>query len=645
MFVLLSPLFPFLYSLLIPLLFLAHRVSSLIFLPPLFSFLGSVPVLSDIRPLRHQICIWVLNFSLIHFCSCPVSSCKVYLFFIFPMEKEKLFMNQATNGTTPMWNSSSFGMGMQSNDLGSCFFNSNWDSSMDQNDPFESALSPIVSSPLVSSANAISSHGGSGDTVMIRELIGRLGTICDSEEIFPHSSYVNNTDNINNNNNANNSCYSTPLNSPPKLNLPFMDSHIKGRIPILGNNLTNQQSLVPFPTDPVFAERAARYSCLENRNLGGLSGQFGLNQAELLYGLMPGAESGNISIVQSSNSMKVTASQGIVQESNKSSPQDVSSNSAAKRNGELGDFNEKSSVSEQIPDGEMSVKGQKEYNPRKRKSIPRGKNKETPSPSPCSSGAKVVAENNDEPSLKKGKSDEANGKQKDAGKAKEEEQDGDQKKNQDSPKPAEPLKDYIHVRARRGQATDSHSLAERVRREKIGERMKFLQDLVPGCNKVTGKAVMLDEIINYVQSLQRQVEFLSMKLATVNPSMDFNMEALLSKQIFQSRGSVPNDLYPLDSSTQAFPYGYQSRQGLPLQSGLSTNAGNQFSLKRNPCLQLPPLNGFTDASRQVPSFWEDDLHSVVQMGYGQNQQSFQGSLPAAQMKLSCNSETTLQPSS
>ncbi|KAL7176313.1 hypothetical protein ACSBR2_029790 [Camellia fascicularis] len=44
--------------------------------------------------------------------------------------------------------------------------------------------------------------------------------------------------------------------------------------------------------------------------------------------------------------------------------------------------------------------------------------------------------------------------------------------------------DYIHVRARRGQATDSHSLAERARREKIGERMKILQDLVPGCNKV-----------------------------------------------------------------------------------------------------------------------------------------------------------------
>lgn len=84
------------------------------------------------------------------------------------------------------------------------------------------------------------------------------------------------------------------------------------------------------------------------------------------------------------------------------------------------------------------------------------------------------------------------------------------------PAPKEPPKDYIHVRARRGQATDSHSLAERARREKISERMKVLQDIVPGCNKVIGKASVLDEIINYIQSLQRQVEFLSMKLEAIN---------------------------------------------------------------------------------------------------------------------------------
>ncbi|KAL2952780.1 hypothetical protein AAZX31_19G130400 [Glycine max] len=144
---------------------------------------------------------------------------------------------------------------------------------------------------------------------------------------------------------------------------------------------------------------------------------------------------------------------------------------------------------------------------------------------------------------------------------------------------------YVHVRVRRGQATDSHSLAERARREKINARMKLLQELVPGCDKVTsynngfchchlfnpskikvisftsrevttgaecqtwhlcnftlsfafaflggfflisGTAMVLDEIINHVQSLQRQVEILSMKLAAVNPRMDFSLDSLLA---------------------------------------------------------------------------------------------------------------------
>lgn len=95
---------------------------------------------------------------------------------------------------------------------------------------------------------------------------------------------------------------------------------------------------------------------------------------------------------------------------------------------------------------------------------------------------------------------------------------------QAQPPPEPPKQDYIHVRARRGQATDSHSLAERARREKISERMKILQDLVPGCNKVIGKALVLDEIINYIQSLQRQVEFLSMKLEAVNSRMTPGIE-------------------------------------------------------------------------------------------------------------------------
>ncbi|KAG5604250.1 hypothetical protein H5410_025742 [Solanum commersonii] len=202
-------------------------------------------------------------------------------------------------------------------------------------------------------------------------------------------------------------------------------------------------------------------------------------------------------------------------------------------------------------------------------------------------------------------------------------------------KPAEPPKDYIHVRARRGQATDSHSLAERARREKISERMKVLQDIVPGCNKsseprnvskatgfhhinvdgkveiqtslfmiyntkekkaqclecysswfgvavwviweeknkrafegvemsfaqlksnlpsliffwnthVIGKALVLDEIINYIQSLQHQVEFLSRKLEAVNSKMP-SIEGYPSKDF----GQQPFDTNAMTFSSQA----------------------------------------------------------------------------------------------
>ncbi|XP_030528636.1 transcription factor bHLH74 isoform X2 [Rhodamnia argentea] len=105
-----------------------------------------------------------------------------------------------------------------------------------------------------------------------------------------------------------------------------------------------------------------------------------------------------------------------------------------------------------------------------------------------------------------------------------------------------PKENYIHVRARRGQATNSHSLAERVRREKISERMRMLQELVPGCNKITGKAVMLDEIINYVQSLQQQVEFLSMKLSTLIPGLSIDLEKALSKETIHLRGGGVSNL-------------------------------------------------------------------------------------------------------
>ncbi|CAH9084815.1 unnamed protein product [Cuscuta epithymum] len=127
-------------------------------------------------------------------------------------------------------------------------------------------------------------------------------------------------------------------------------------------------------------------------------------------------------------------------------------------------------------------------------------------------------------------------------------------------------REVVHVRAKRGQATDSHSLAERVRREKINERLRCLQEIVPGCYKTMGMAVMLDEIINYVQSLQNQVEFLSLKLAAASTYYDFNSErdhtgtmqrakayeGLKMERLHGSEGVANSN--PLDHSSGGSPY-------------------------------------------------------------------------------------------
>lgn len=181
--------------------------------------------------------------------------------------------------------------------------------------------------------------------------------------------------------------------------------------------------------------------------------------------------------------------------------------------------------------------------------------------------------------------------------------------------------DYIHVRARRGQATDSHSLAERARREKISERMKYLQDLVPGCNKITGKAGMLDEIINYVQSLQRQVEFLSMKLATVNPRLDFNIEDVFATQL-AAGGIAPSII-----NQSYLQYNHPTVQQAMAPVCSSELGGNPMGLNiRQPngaTLSLPETFADSSSFNQVqnPLPWEAELQNIFAMEYFQQARS------------------------
>ncbi|CAN4094873.1 unnamed protein product [Withania somnifera] len=65
------------------------------------------------------------------------------------------------------------------------------------------------------------------------------------------------------------------------------------------------------------------------------------------------------------------------------------------------------------------------------------------------------------------------------------------------------------VRAKRGCATHPRSIAERVRRTRISERMRKLQELVPNMDKQTNTADMLDFAADYIKELETQVKKLS----------------------------------------------------------------------------------------------------------------------------------------
>ncbi|KAL9248396.1 hypothetical protein vseg_021721 [Gypsophila vaccaria] len=66
----------------------------------------------------------------------------------------------------------------------------------------------------------------------------------------------------------------------------------------------------------------------------------------------------------------------------------------------------------------------------------------------------------------------------------------------------------LRTRAKRGCATHPRSIAERVRRTKISERMRKLQDLVPNMDKQTNTSDMLDLAVDYIKDLRKQIKTL-----------------------------------------------------------------------------------------------------------------------------------------
>ncbi|OMO70758.1 hypothetical protein COLO4_28517 [Corchorus olitorius] len=83
-----------------------------------------------------------------------------------------------------------------------------------------------------------------------------------------------------------------------------------------------------------------------------------------------------------------------------------------------------------------------------------------------------------------------------------------QDNNGSDSKPSPALNLNGKTRATRGSATDPQSLYARKRRERINERLRILQNLVPNGTKVD-ISTMLEEAVHYVKFLQLQIKLLS----------------------------------------------------------------------------------------------------------------------------------------
>ncbi|CAN7097992.1 unnamed protein product [Brassica rapa subsp. narinosa] len=125
------------------------------------------------------------------------------------------------------------------------------------------------------------------------------------------------------------------------------------------------------------------------------------------------------------------------------------------------------------------------------------------------------------------------------------------------------------IGSKRSRSAEVHNLSERRRRDRINEKMRALQELIPNCNKVD-KASMLDEAIEYLKSLQLQVQFMSMASGYYMPPVMF----------------PPGMGHHYQAAAMAMGMGMPYAMGLPDMSrgGPSVNNGPQFQV---PGMQQP----------------------------------------------------------
>uniref|UniRef100_A0A0E0JH96 BHLH domain-containing protein n=1 Tax=Oryza punctata TaxID=4537 RepID=A0A0E0JH96_ORYPU len=117
---------------------------------------------------------------------------------------------------------------------------------------------------------------------------------------------------------------------------------------------------------------------------------------------------------------------------------------------------------------------------------------------------------------------------------------------------------------KRSRTAEVHNLSERRRRDRINEKMRALQELIPNCNKID-KASMLDEAIEYLKTLQLQVQMMSMGTGLCIPPM-----------------LLPTAMQHL----QIPPMAHFPHLGMGLGYGMGV-----FDMSNTGALQMPPMPG------------------------------------------------------
>ncbi|XVF08965.1 hypothetical protein REPUB_Repub07fG0050000 [Reevesia pubescens] len=151
----------------------------------------------------------------------------------------------------------------------------------------------------------------------------------------------------------------------------------------------------------------------------------------------------------------------------------------------------------------------------------------------------------------------------------------DESENQDEDRETRGETGRSHHSTRRSRAAAIHNLSERRRRDRINQKMKTLQKLVPNASK-TDKASMLDEVIEYLKQLQAQVQMMSMR-------------------------SMPQMMMPLGMQ-QHIQMSLLARMGMGVGLGMGMGMLDINSMARNASQSLPPLMHPSPVTASTPTF-------------------------------------------